>query len=50
MTYNENDFLADLWEGITEENIIEWDAMTEEDWNSMAEDAALEGSLFGWEA
>ena len=50
MTYTEADFLADLWEDTTEEDILEWNAMTEDDWNGMAEDAAMEGSLFGWEA
>ena len=47
MNYNEPDFLADLWEGYVDENdsVIVWS-----DEEQGGEDAALEGSLFGWEA
>jgi hypothetical protein len=47
MNYNETDFLADLWEGYVDENdsVIVWSDEVE-----CSEDAALEGSLFGWEA
>lgn len=46
MNYSETDFLSDLWEGYVDENdsVIVWP--DEEEGN---EDAALEGSLFGWE-
>ena len=51
MTYNDTDFLDDLWEGYVDENdnVIVEDS-GEDEWNGMAEDAALEASLFGWEA
>ena len=51
MTYNDTDFLDDLWEGYVDENdnVIVEDS-GEDEWNGMAEDAAMEGSLFGWEA
>ena len=47
MNYNETDFLDDLWGVYVDENdsVIVWPDEEEGD-----EDAALEGSLFGWEA
>ena len=50
MTYTETDFLDDLWEDVPDENGNEFDEDSEDTWNGMAEDAAMEGSLFGWEA
>ena len=50
MTYTETDFLDDLWEDVLDENGNEFEEDPEDTWNGMAEDAAMEGSLFGWEA
>ena len=48
--YTETDFLDDLWEDVLDENGNEFEEDSEDTWNGMAEDAAMEGSLFGWEA
>lgn len=47
--YTNTQFLDDLWEGYVDENdsVLVEDS-GEEEWNAMAEDAAMEGSLFGW--
>ena len=48
--YTDTQFLDDLWDDY-EDTLGDEDFETEgeDDWNAMAEDAAMEGSLFGWE-
>lgn len=45
--YTDTQFLDDLW-GDYEDDLGD-ETEGEGDWNAMAEDAAMEGSLFGWE-
>lgn len=46
--YTDTQFLDDLWDDY--EDTLGDETEGEDDWNAMAEDAAMEGSLFGWEA
>jgi hypothetical protein len=50
MTYTETDFLDDLWEDYLDEDGNEFEEDPKDTWDGMAEDSAMEGSLFGWEA
>jgi len=50
MTYNDTDFLDDLWEDYLDEDGNEFEEDPQDTWDGMAEDSAMEGSLFGWEA
>ena len=50
MTYTETDFLDDLWEDYLDEDGNELEEDSQDTWDGMAEDASMEGSLFGWEA
>jgi len=50
MIYTETDFFDDLWEDYLDEDGNELEEDPQDTWDGMAEDSAMEGSLFGWEA
>jgi hypothetical protein len=47
--YTNAQFLDDIWDDYEDDFEEDSDEDSENTWNIMAEDSAMEGSLFGWE-